>query len=272
MQNLKNRCVMLKSSARFLCFSSLVILFGLVGCSSMNSKPDVIDTQEKTLGPISPKLKEKFGDALILLRNEQYIEAEIAFLDITAKHPDYPGPWSNLAVAQNKQDKYEDALLSLDKALQLDEGFCQAHSLKGVSLREMGKFQEAKKQYERAIKCNPEDNLSIYNLGVLSDLYLHDEPTALAYYQEYIKRLGEEADQTVRSWVIDLKRRVPEESITDINAIVNADADGSSLLEVPEVSKDVESIETQVIVEEETLKSTDGNNDANELEIEGEEK
>lgn len=233
---------MLTPSVKFYCLSLLVVIIGLSGCSSVAPKPVVVDTQENTRGPIDPQLQQRFGDALVLLRDEQFVEAETAFLAMTADYPNYPGPWSNLAVAQNTLEKYEDALQSLDKALALDSAFCQALSLKGVSLRELGKFQEAKSQYEAALKCDPQDNLSVYNLGVLADLYLHDPALALAYYEEYLRRIATEPslessedksdeqddvsrgnkDKTVSSWVIDLKRRVPEGTVVDISAIVNS--------------------------------------------------
>lgn len=224
---------MLTPSVKFYCLNLLVVIVGLSGCSTVAPKPVIVDTQENTRAPIDPQLQQRFGDALVLLRDDKFIEAEADFLAVTADYPSYPGPWSNLAVAQNTLEKYEDALQSLDKALALDPTFCQALSLKGVSLRELGKFQEAKSQYEAALKCNPKDNLSVYNLGVLADLYLHDPALALAYYEEYLRRISASLDdekgqessegqgETVSSWVIDLKRRVPEGAVVDISAIVN---------------------------------------------------
>lgn len=190
----------------------LIGLLTLTGCSMFTPKPVVVDTQEDVLGPIDPALQQGFSDALVLLRDEQYAEAEEALLGLTKTFPNFAGPWSNLAIAQSKQEKYKDALTSLDEALKHDENFCQALSLKGVVLRELGQFQLAKDQYKAALVCNPEDHLTLYNLGVLSDLYLHDEAAALSYYQQYLATQGEQQDAQVESWVVDLKRRVPEES------------------------------------------------------------
>ena len=216
---------MLMPFAKVYSFVLAVLILLLVGCSANAPKPVVVDTKASSttaVAPINADLQQRFLDALVLLRDEEFVEAETAFNDLTTEYPGYPGPWSNLAIAQNKQEKYEQALTSLDKALEIDQDFCQALSLKGVNSRELGQFQQAKEYYQAAIKCNPADNLSIYNLGVLADMYLQDEATALAYYQEYLSRLGDESDDTVSSWVVDLKRRVPAESVTDISAILNA--------------------------------------------------
>lgn len=193
-------------------------LMVLSGCSMFTPKPVVVDTQQDVLGPIDPALEQGFSDALVLLRDEQYAEAETALIKLTTQFPDFAGPWTNLAIAQSKQEKYSDALTSLDNALKQDAKFCQALSLKGVVLRELGQFQLSKDQYQAALICNPDDHLSLYNLGVLSDLYLHDEAAALEYYQQYLATQGDNQDETVKSWVVDLKRRVPEQEQKNVIA------------------------------------------------------
>lgn len=196
-----------KNLRLFVCVFALT----LSGCSLFVSKPVVVDTQENVLGPIDPKLQQGFGDALALLQDEKFKEAEVLLLELTSLYPEFAGPWSNLAIAQGKQDKYKEALDSAEKAISVDAQFCQAVAYKGVMLRELGQFKQAKDAYLEALSCNPNDHLSLYNLGVLSDLYLHDEVAALDYYQRYIQTQGAEPDSTVQSWIVDLKRRVPEQ-------------------------------------------------------------
>lgn len=189
----------------------LVATVALGGCSMFSTKPEVVDSQAAVLGPIPEELQQSYGEALALMQDEEFVAAETLLLTITTKYPAFAGPWSNLAIAQSKQEKFDLALSSIDSSLLQDEKFCQAMSLKGVVLRELGKFKLAKEQYLAALVCNPGDALTLYNLGVLSDLYLHDNVTALSYYQQYLSTLGEQKDETVQSWVVDLKRRVPAE-------------------------------------------------------------
>ena len=208
--------------------SFLLAAVSLSGCSVFTPKPVVVDTQADVLGPIPPELQQTFGDALELLQNEEFEEAENLLLDVTKKFPDFAGPWSNLAISQSKQEKYDAALVSVDNALKQDDEFCQAVSLKGVILRELGQFKQAKDQYLSALSCNPNDIMTLYNIGVLSDLYLHDNVTALSYYQKYLAALGEQQDETVQSWVVDLKRRVPaetqQEPVQNIETAVEANS------------------------------------------------
>lgn len=202
---------MLMPFARFKHVLVLIIFFGLSGCGLFQTKPEIVDNQVETEGAIDPKLQSMFIDAMALLRDGKFEQAEQELLNITQKYPDFAGPWSNLAIAQLSLKKYEDALTSIDASLKVDGKFCASLSLKGVILRELGKFENAKASYLQAIECDPKDNLSIYNLGVLADLYMHDEVSALFYYQTYLAAQGAEKDNVVESWVVDLKRRVPEE-------------------------------------------------------------
>ena len=75
--------------------------------------------------------------------------------------------------------------------------------------------------------------MTLYNIGVLSDLYLHDNVTALSYYQKYLAALGEQKDETVQSWVVDLKRRVPaetqQEPVQNIETAVEANSSAPQL-------------------------------------------
>jgi tetratricopeptide (TPR) repeat protein len=189
----------------------LLVFIGLSGCGLFQTKPEIVDNQVETEAAIDPNLERVFSDALVLLRDEKFEQAEKELLSITEQFPGFAGLWSNLAIAQLSLKKYEAGLVSINASLSVDNKFCTSLSLKGVILRELGQFEEAKVSYLEAIECNPKDNLSVYNLGVLADLYMHDETSALFYYQTYLAAQGEQKDIVVGTWVVDLKRRVPEE-------------------------------------------------------------
>lgn len=203
--------------AKALKIVSLLLIIGLSGCSVLQSKPEpkVLEANSPVEAALPLELTNMFSNALALLKEEEFKESEQLLLEITNKYPNYAGPWTNLAITQLSLEKYDDSLVSVDKALVIDNQFCQSLSLKGVILREQGKFEDAKTAYLNAIECDSSDIRSLYNLGVLSDLYLHDEVTALFYYQSYLVALnnieGAPNDSTVESWVVGLKRRVPEE-------------------------------------------------------------
>lgn len=184
----------------------------LQACSLLTAKPEVIDSQAQQLGPLPEGLSEEFSAALELLAEQEFEQAKQALQAVTAKHPQFPGPWVNLGISQLNLKEYDDSLASLKKAIEIKTDFCSAHSVSGIVQRELGLFKEACSSYEIAIQCDPQDINSIYNLGVLLDLYLHDGAAALDHYQQYMARLGEQQDETVQSWIVDLKRRYKVET------------------------------------------------------------
>ena len=245
-----------------------VLLFvGLSGCSPMQPKPVIVDTQAQVEAALPLKLEQQFTEALALLRDKEFKQAEQLLLVITTKYPAYAGPWSNLAIAQLSLQQFDASLLSIDKALSVDGKFCPSLSLKGVVLRELGRFAEAKTVYLHAIECDPSDVMSLYNLGVLSDLYLHDEVSALFYYQSYLVAQSEGEDTTVESWVIALKRRVPEEQRIAL-VVKKSEAAEEKLLLLVRDESEIADVPT---VKSSNVNPVDVNNEGNEPQLAGEE-
>ena len=75
----------------------------------------------------------------------------------------------------------------------------------GVTLRQAGKFAEARTAYEKAIALNPNNAAAHRNLGVLLDLYLEDSMTAQTELETYKTLTGE--DKPVSGWLAELRSR-----------------------------------------------------------------
>jgi Flp pilus assembly protein TadD len=75
----------------------------------------------------------------------------------------------------------------------------------GITLRQAGKFAEARAAYESAIKANPSYAPAHRNLGVLLDLFLDDPVTAQAEFETYKTLSGE--DKPVSGWLAELRAR-----------------------------------------------------------------
>jgi len=227
---------MLKLSVNLRAPILLLAILLLQACSLLTPKPEVVDSQAQQLGPLREGLTEEFSAALELLSEQDFEQAKQALLVVTEKYPQFPGPWVNLGISQLNMKEYEDSLLSLNKAIEIKADFCAAHSVAGIVQRELGQFKEARSSYETAIQCDPQDINSIYNLGVLLDLYLHDEAAALDHYQQYMARLGEQQDETVQSWIVDLKRRVKVDTPQPVVEPAEAASEESSEQQVAEES------------------------------------
>jgi len=75
----------------------------------------------------------------------------------------------------------------------------------GLTLRQAGKFPEARAAYEHALEVNPAYAPAHRNLAVLLDLFLNDSLTAQTEFETY-KSLTNE-DKPVTGWIAELKSR-----------------------------------------------------------------
>ncbi|HEY9205282.1 MAG TPA: tetratricopeptide repeat protein, partial [Candidatus Methanoperedens sp.] len=93
---------------------------------------------------------------------------------------DKPGPISSGEIEQSTEsvvygnelfsmEKYEEAIKSFDKSLQIDPGNNTAWNNKGMALARSGKFAEAIQCYDKALEINPDDYVVLNNKG--STLY-----------------------------------------------------------------------------------------------------
>ena len=79
--------------------------------------------------------------------------------------PDSPEAHVNLAVAQKKQGDLDAALVSLNKALELKAENVGALTTRGSIFAELGKWAEARRDFEQALKLNPRDDGALYGLS-----------------------------------------------------------------------------------------------------------
>ena len=67
------------------------------------------------------------------------------------RNPKYVDAYVLLGNCQDCLDKYEDAIASYDKALQIDPGHAEAWFNKGISLKKFGQTKEASQCIEKSI-------------------------------------------------------------------------------------------------------------------------
>lgn len=145
--------------------------------------------------------------ALAAMRADNWLEAELELEQLTAAHPDYPGPHVNLAIVYLHDERSADARAALERALAIEPGHAAANTQLGILLRAEGEFAAAERAYRRALATDPGHALAHYNLGVLLDVYLRRSAEALEHYEAYQGTLAE-PNETVGRWIIDLRRRV----------------------------------------------------------------
>ena len=190
-------------------FLLLTAFLVLGGCASGPSKaptaPLKIEKQDAdTQEPSVENLVTLYQDALTELSKNNLKKAEKYFLTVTKKHPDFAGPWVNLALIYIKQEHYKKAEEHIKKSLEKNPKMAQALNMAGFIEERKGNINKAKNYYEKAIERKPDYALAHYNLALLYDVYLQNIREAIKHYQQYLSLLDEE-DEKTENWVEELK-------------------------------------------------------------------
>ncbi|TFH19782.1 MAG: tetratricopeptide repeat protein, partial [Bacteroidia bacterium] len=94
----------------------------------------------------------------------------------------------------------DSTLILLDKALSYDDQLSDAYSVRGDYYREIGKPEQAVKEYEKAIQLNPNDWSAYSGLGSTYRWVLEDYLKAIVNMQEaLIRNRGQQLPQLIRA-------------------------------------------------------------------------
>jgi len=148
-----------------------------------------------------------FEEAVALIREQRYADAEIVLLGITADQPELAGPWINLGQVYVALNQSQDARLAFEAAVTANPLNCTAHNELGLLSRRDGDFESAEQHYLHCLEQVPGHGTTYLNLGILYELYLGRLSEALVSYQRY-QALLVEPDRKVQGWVMDLERRL----------------------------------------------------------------
>jgi tetratricopeptide (TPR) repeat protein len=159
------------------------------------------------LPEVSSRVATEFEQAVALLQEDRYREAEALLLTITGEQPELAGPWINLGQIYVALGQPEEARQAFEAAVAANPYNCTAHNELGLLARVNGDFEAAERHYLNCIERVPDDRAAYLNLGILYELYLGRLPEALVSYRQY-QSLGTEPDRQVEGWVVDLQRRL----------------------------------------------------------------
>ncbi len=202
----KTKSIVIKTLKRSLVFFLTLFLFACAG-GEIKNEPDLIAIKKPTSRlDIDSDVERDFKNAVLLMQQENYMQAIAVFNAVIEREKRLPAPYVNVAIAHNKLGEIKAAEENLISALKLDIGHPVANNELGLLYRKKGKFKAARTAYENAIKEHPEYLPAIKNLGVLCDLYMHDFDCALQQFEDYLELKPD--DKTVAIWVADVKRRI----------------------------------------------------------------
>lgn len=236
--------------------SALAVFCLLSACANFPTikSPKFFSTADKASEstPVAEEASEGFGLAIKAMQAGENELALALFNELQIKYPELSGPWLNTGIILMKQEKYEDALLVLEKAISVNLLNKYAYNQLGLCLRQLGRFEEAKNAYNVALSIDPNYALAHYNLGVLLELYFQDLNGAYEHFLSY-QKLENDKDKTVANWIKDLRRRanIPEPVVAAPES-----APGTS---TQEASKSMDDTKTgQILVTEPELEDKPG--------------
>lgn len=117
---------------------------------------------------IEPRFTEARNNLGTILQEMKLLDQAEAEFKTALLDPAYPNrelPYFNLARLYVLQDRLEEALDNVQKAIQIQPRLAMAHNLRGVIMERKDNSVEAVASYEQAVKIVPDDVLFNYNLG-----------------------------------------------------------------------------------------------------------
>lgn len=182
-----------------------VIAVLLVGCSSgPSSTGDAPDINAKA-APLAQKDRAIYTNALTALEKGNAKEAAASLTKIANANPGYLDAWINLASANYQLKDLEATKRAIAHAHKLQPTSAAINNIRGLISAEEGRYKEAEQLYLAALKLEPKNPSTHYNLALLYDIYYQDLTQAISHYESYLS-LSSQKDEATEAWVDELKQ------------------------------------------------------------------
>lgn len=184
----------------------------LVGCAATGpgDSADSPISKGEAQPKIDPKIQAEYEDALSSMRDGKTAQAESALKKLVERYPTFSGPRTNLGILYFRAKKIDQAKVEFNEALKINTDNAVSLNHLGIISREEGNFKEAKAYYEKALQIDSNYAYAHLNYGILLELYMGKLNEALTHYkryQELNKAAGKNEDIEVKKWIVDLGRR-----------------------------------------------------------------
>ncbi len=189
----------------------IAVLFAafLTACATTSgNKAVVIDSDDIVISEeygIDTDLREKFEQAVQLIKDNKYKPAIELLVKVTDKTDKHSAPYINLAIAYSESGNIQQAEKILLRAIKINPQHPVTNNELGLLYRKTGRFSDAKKTYEKIVKRYPQFLPARKNLGILCDLFMADLGCAISHYETFLQY--QPNDKEVKIWLADLKSR-----------------------------------------------------------------
>ena len=185
---------------------AVLIILIVSGCQSTPPSPDTTGKISKNQALQLPDLQQtqSYKNALQLLNQKEFKQAEQILLELSKEIPGFSGSWVNLGLLKLLNKDPVTAKSYVTQALKLAPNLAQAHNLMGLIATHDRDIKLAEGYYIEAIRLNSQYANAHYNLALLYDVYLQDTRLAVKHYQQYLAHINNE-DSTTQGWVKQLQ-------------------------------------------------------------------
>jgi tetratricopeptide (TPR) repeat protein len=125
---------------------------------------------------IRGQAEDWFKRGLCLSNLKRYEEALVSYNKVIELDPNYAPVWFNQGMVLSQLERYKEALVSWDKTIELDPNYAEAWGRRGLVLQKLERYEEALVSYEQAIELDPNHAPTWLNRGwVLDNLERYEE-------------------------------------------------------------------------------------------------
>ena len=132
------------------------------------------------------KVNQILQQATVLHKEGKFNEAVKSYKKAIDLKPDFPGVHYNLGIVLRNLGRLDEAVKSYKKAIDLKPDFCEAYYNLGNTLKNLGILDKAKKNYKKAIELKADYAVAHNNLGNI----LYDEGDLVAAINCYKQALN----------------------------------------------------------------------------------
>jgi Flp pilus assembly protein TadD len=151
------------------------------------SEPKVLPTVMAAWGIDPDGVHRPTGTNMALGELRRFEEAVLSYDKALGLDPNDAWGWFQRGLALGELERFEEAIVSYDKALELDPEDAAAWYNRGIALDEMGRYEEAVLSYDKALELDPELKAVRFQRGcALADLGRDAE--VFASYDEALAR------------------------------------------------------------------------------------
>ena len=204
-------------NGRSLNFALLAMTLALAACATTGTAPvptpaASVAVEEEVGFTITEEVQIRSGlradyEVALVYLEQGRLDEGIALLEIVAAEtPTLSAPRIDLGIAYHRKGDLEAAESNLKLGIEVNAEQPVAHNELGIIYRKTGRFNEARRSYEKALAIYPGFHFARRNLAVLCDLYLADPECALENYEAYMTTVP--SDDEALMWISDLRYRL----------------------------------------------------------------